>query len=103
VLPQVARHSFTAQARYEFRSRWILSTQLRAASSQFEDDRNTLRLRSYFTADARIAYQFPNSIEVFAAVENILNSRYDIGRTPLRTVAAPAFVRVGLRMKVGKR
>lgn len=100
-LPQTAKHSFTLQARYDLRQRWSISTQMRAASSQYEDDRNTLRLREYFTADARVGYKVNDAVEAFAGVENILNSRYDIGRTPVRTIAAPAFVRVGLRLNLG--
>ncbi|MFN0279113.1 MAG: TonB-dependent receptor [Pyrinomonadaceae bacterium] len=102
-LPQVARHNFTAQVLYEFRTRWKVSTQLRASSSQFEDDRNTLLLGGYFTADARVSYQFPYFVEAFAAVENVFGSRYDIGRTPVRTVAAPRSVRLGLRFNSFRR
>lgn len=102
-LPQVARHNFTAQAVYRYRTRWTLSTQMRAASSQFEDDRNTLRLRAYVTADARFSYQFPYFVEAFVSVENLFNSRYDIALTPVRSVAAPRSVRVGLRLDLGKR
>jgi outer membrane receptor protein involved in Fe transport len=102
-LPQTARHSFTAQVRYDPSSRWNFSTQMRATSSQFEDDRNTLLLRQYFTADARVGFKIIESIEAFAGVENILNSRYDIGRTPLRTIAAPRSFRFGLRFDLTKR
>lgn len=97
-LPQVPRHSFTAQAAYRFRAPWTVSTQLRASSSQFEDDRNTLRLRPYFTADGRIGYQFPDFVEAFAAIENIFGSRYDIALTPVCSVAAPRSFRLGLRL-----
>ncbi|MFN0140933.1 MAG: TonB-dependent receptor [Pyrinomonadaceae bacterium] len=102
-LPQVARHNFTTQAVYRYRTRWTLSTQLRGTSSQFEDDRNTLRLRSFLTTDARFSYQFPYFVEGFVSAENLFDSRYDIGLTPVRTVAAPRFVRVGLRVEFGKR
>lgn len=102
-LPQTARHSFTTQARYDIHRRWNISTQLRTASSQFEDDRNTLRLRKYFTADIRSGFKFGDAIEAFAAVENLLNSRYDIGRTPLRTVAAPRSLRLGLRVNLSRK
>lgn len=101
-LPQVAKHNFSAQAVYRYRTRWTLSSQLRAASAQFEDDRNTLRLRPFLTADARFSYQFPYFVEAFISVENLLNSRYDIGLTPVRTVAAPRFFRVGLRFDLSK-
>jgi outer membrane receptor protein involved in Fe transport len=96
-LPQVPRHNFTAQALYRFRDRWSVSSQLRAASSQFEDDRNTLRLRKYFTTDARVSYQLPYFIEVFLGVENLFDSRYDVALTPVRSVAAPRSARIGLR------
>lgn len=102
-LPQVARHNFTAQARYDIHARWNVSTQIRGSSSQFEDDRNTQLLRKYFTADARVSHRFSDAIEAFVAVENLLNSRYDIGRTPVLTVAAPRSVRVGLRVNLSKR
>ena len=101
-LPQVARHNFSAQAVYRYGTRWTLSSQLRAASSQFEDDRNTLRLRAFFTADARFSYQFPYFVEAFISVENLFDARYDIGLTPVRTVAAPRSFRVGLRFDLSK-
>lgn len=101
-LPQVARHNFTAQAVYRYNTRWTLSTQFRTASAQFEDDRNTLRLRPFLTADARFSYQFPYFIEAFVSVENILSSRYDIALTPVRSVAAPSSVRIGLRFDLSK-
>jgi outer membrane receptor protein involved in Fe transport len=101
-LPQVARHNFTTQAVYRSRTRWTLSSQIRAASSQFEDDRNTLKLRPLLTADARFSYQFPYFIEAFISVENVFDSRYDIGLTPVRTIAAPRSFRVGLRFDLSK-
>ncbi len=97
LLPQVPRHNFTAQASYRFLEGWSVSTQLRAASEQFEDDRNTLRLRKYFTADARVSYRFPYFVEAFAAIENLFNARCDIALTPVRSVAAPTQIRFGLR------
>jgi len=97
LLPQVPRHNFTAQTLYRFLEGWSVSTQLRAASEQFEDDRNTLRLRKYFTAAARVSYRFPYFVEAFAAIENLFNARYDIALTPARSVAAPAQIRFGLR------
>jgi hypothetical protein len=41
-------------------------------------------------------------VEIFAAIENLFNSRYDIGLTPNRTIAAPSFLRFGLRLDLGK-
>lgn len=103
LLPQVPRHSFAAQASYKFRERWNFSTQIRAASSQFEDDRNILKLRKYLNADARISYQLPYFIEIFAAAENIFDRRYDIALTPVRSVAQPRSLRIGLRFNSSPR
>jgi hypothetical protein len=33
-----------------------------------------------------------------AAIENLFNTEYDTGRTPLRTIGTPFTVRVGLRV-----
>jgi outer membrane receptor protein involved in Fe transport len=102
-LPQVPQQQFNLQFRYSPDSRWTFGVQTRASSDRFEDDANTLLLGSYFTADATGAFRATKRIQVFAAVENVFNSRYDIGLTPNRTVAAPAFVRVGLRFDLSKR
>lgn len=100
-LPQIAPQQVTFQLRYHPLSRFSFGIQARASDGQWEDDLNTLRLRPYFTMDATTAYRIHKKLELFAAAENILNSRYDIGLTPVRTVAAPAFVRVGLRFSIG--
>ncbi len=100
-LPQIAKQQLNFQFRYRPSSRFSFGVQARLSDAQFEDDLNTLRLRPYFTMDATAAYRIHRSLELFAAAENVLNSRYDIGLTPVRTVAAPAFVRVGLRFRLG--
>ena len=102
-LPQVARHQLNFQINYRPHSRWSVGVQTRISSSQFEDDLNTLRLRPYFTADATVAFRIRENLEIFAAAENVFNNRYDIGLTPNRTVAAPAFIRAGLRFDFKKR
>ncbi|HKP68033.1 MAG TPA: TonB-dependent receptor, partial [Pyrinomonadaceae bacterium] len=102
-LPQVPQQQFNFQFRYRPDERWTFGVQTRASSDRFEDDANTLLLGGYFTADATAAFRATKQIEVFTAAENVFNSRYDIGLTPNRTVAAPAFVRVGLRFNLSKR
>jgi outer membrane receptor protein involved in Fe transport len=51
--------------------------------------------------DATAAYRLNKNIEVFVAAENVFNTRYDIGLTPIRTVSAPAFARFGFRYRLG--
>lgn len=97
-LPQVPQQQFNFQFRYRPDQRWTIGVQTRASSDRFEDDANTFLLGGYFTADAMASFRATKQFEIFAAAENVFNSRYDIGLTPNRTVAAPAFVRVGLRL-----
>lgn len=100
-VPQVARHQFNFQARYVGPSRLTLGLQARASSAQFEDDQNLLRLDPYFVLDAFIAYPLGRRLTVFAATENLLDDRYDIGRTPVLTQGPPPLVRAGLRLQFG--
>lgn len=101
-LPQVARQQFTFQSLYRPTAKLTFSLQGRISGAQFEDDLNTLRLRPYSTFDSFASYKF-KKIEIFTAIENIFDSRYDIGLTPNRTVAAPRFARVGLRFDLGNK
>ncbi len=102
-LPQIPRQQLNFQLSYRPPSRFSFGIQSRISDAQWEDDLNTLRLRPYFTMDSTAVYRVHRSVEIFAAAENIFNSRYDIGLTPVRTVAAPAFVRFGVRFAFGKR
>jgi outer membrane receptor protein involved in Fe transport len=99
--PQVPLHSFSVQATYVNPKILTLSVQGRAVSSEFDDDRNTLVLDPYFNLGIYVSRNLVQHVAVFAAGENVLNSRYAIGRTPLETLAAPISVRVGLRFQYG--
>jgi outer membrane receptor protein involved in Fe transport len=101
-LPQVARQQLTFQSIYRPSAKLTFSLQGRISDSQFEDDLNTLRLRPFSTFDVFASYKFKR-FTIFTAIENLFDSRYDIGLTPNRTVAAPRFLRVGLRFDLGKR
>lgn len=102
-LPQIAGQQLNFQFIYRPRSSLLFGIQSRISGGQFEDDLNTLRLRPFFVVDATAAYRVNKYIEFFAAAENLFNTRYDIGLTPNRTVAAPAFVRAGFRINLGGR
>ncbi|MGI9054968.1 MAG: TonB-dependent receptor, partial [Pyrinomonadaceae bacterium] len=97
-IPQVARHQFTFQTNYT-RKNWTLAFQGRVSSRQFDDDLNTLELESFFQLDAYIAKRFKENWQVFAAIENLFNSRYSIAKTPVRSVSAPITFRIGFRYK----
>jgi outer membrane receptor protein involved in Fe transport len=102
-LPQVARHQFTFQARYANPSLFTLSFQGRASGTQFDDDQNLLGLEPYFTLDAFLSRRITRRVEAFAAAENLLNDRYTVGRTPVRTIGPPLMFRAGFRLQFGSR
>lgn len=95
-VPQTARHQFTLQTNYTLKS-WDFAVQSRASSAQFDDDLNTFRLEPYFQADAFISKRFGENLQIFTGIENVFNSRYSVGKTPLRTVSSPINLRIGVR------
>ena len=96
-LPQIAKRQMTFQAIYEPHPKLTFSAQGRTSAAQFEDDQNTLKLRPLFNLDVFAAAQISKKTQIFAAVENVFDNRYDLGLTPNLTVAAPRFLRIGLR------
>ena len=95
-VPQVARHQFTFQTRYAYK-KWTLALQGRASGKQFDDDLNLFRLEPYAQIDVFVAKRLSEKLQIYTAVENIFNSRYSVGRTPIRTVSSPVNLRVGVR------
>lgn len=103
LIPQTPRHQLTFQARYDNPSLLTVSLQGRAVGAQFDDDQNQLKLDRYFTLDLFASRRLSRNVELFAAFENLTNERYDIGRTPVRTIGPPLLARAGLRLHFGAR
>jgi outer membrane receptor protein involved in Fe transport len=99
-LPQVPRHEFTIQGRYSKAASLTATVQGRYVGTQFDDDQNLLPLGAFFTMDAYVSHPVGRVTELFVGVENLLNQRYDIGRTPVRTIAPPILARVGVRFQL---
>jgi outer membrane receptor protein involved in Fe transport len=102
-LPQVPIHTLTFRADYNAPGRHVFSLQGRATGGQFDDDLNRFRLERFFTLDALASRRLADGAEVFIAAENLLNTRYQVGRTPLTTFGPPLFIRLGLRLRLGLR
>lgn len=96
-LPQVPLHQVTLQTRYQPGKGWSFALQGRASSEQFDDDLNQFRLEPFFQLDLFGAKRFGENWQIFAGIENVFNSRYSIGRTPVRTVSSPINARIGIR------
>ena len=101
-LPQVPRNQFTFQARYS-KPFLVVGVQGRFVGEQYDDDQNTFLLRRFFVMDAMVSHSLRPGVEVFAAAENLLNQRYDVGLTPILSVGPPILARAGIRLQFGKR
>jgi hypothetical protein len=72
----------------------------RYAGPQYDDDRNTLRLGSMRTLDTLVSLPLGGSVDVYFAGENLLNDRWDVGRTPVLTLGPPRALRAGVRLRL---
>ncbi len=99
-IPQLPRHQLTFQVRYSNPSRLTFGLQGRVSGEQFDDDLNSFSLPRYFTIDALLSRPVTHKIEILAAMENILNKRYIVWRTPVATLGPPPLLRLCLRLKL---
>lgn len=103
LIPQVSRHLMTFQMRYSNPRVLTFAIQGRASGTQFDDDQNLFALDPYFTLDAFASRRLGKGVEAFGALENLTGERYDIGRTPVRTIGPPLLARIGVRFQLGSR
>ena len=98
-VPQVPR--WQASAGLQWLAPWEvrLGAQLRAFGGQFDDDRNTLMLSRGAVVDVTAVRRIASRVSVFASIENLTDTRYDVGRTPVRTLGQPLSVYGGLRIE----
>lgn len=101
-IPQVARHQATFQVRFSKASLFTAGIQGRFNGRQFDDDQNLFSLEQFFNLDATVSRRVSDRLEFFVAGENLTNQRYSVGRTPVRTIAPPLFVRAGFRVMLGR-
>ena len=99
-LAQVPRQAGAVGVRRDGR-RVTVAAQARWCGEQFEDDLNTLPLAAAFNLDAFAGYAVSPRWQIFAALENALDSDQEIGRTPVVTLAPPRSFRAGLRLRLG--
>lgn len=79
--------------------RWVtVATQVRFSGAQFDDDLNLFALGSFLVADLHLSRVITRGVNLFVAMENVTNTVYDTGRTPIRTIGFPRTTRAGLRV-----
>ena len=97
-IAQVPRHQFTWQLSYANPRLLSAALQFRASGQQFDDDRNLLPLPRFGLLDLSASRPLRRGLDLFFAVQNLFNSRYVVGRTPLETLGMPRLSRFGLRL-----
>jgi len=96
-VPQVPAYNLGLNLRYS-RDAWNASGQLRVTGAQFEDDLNVFRLRRATVLDLFGSRSVTSRVSAFVAVENVLDSEYDVGRTPILTTGLPRAARAGVQI-----
>ena len=99
-IPQVPRHQAAFQVRYGREGGPLAALQAQLVGRAWEDDQNSLPLSGYATFDALASFPVARGLEGFLAAENLLDRRYDVGRTPVLTVAPGRAFRAGIRLRV---
>ena len=101
--PQTARHQGSLGIRWDRPAVVLAALQARWVGRQFEDDQNRLPLDPYWTLDAYVSRAVVSGLDFFVAGENLLDERYDVGRTPVSTVGPGRSWRAGLRWSLPSR
>ncbi|MDX2029593.1 MAG: TonB-dependent receptor [Blastocatellia bacterium] len=98
-LPQVPRHLFTLQTVYSNPRIITAAIQFRATGRQFDDDQNRLPLGSFALIDASVSRPLTRNVDLFFSVQNLLDERFIVARTPIENIGMPRLVRGGLRFR----
>jgi len=96
-VPLVPKNELVFQGTWAAPQKIFVAIQGRTASNEFDDDQNLLPLGAYFVLSATVSRPLPKGFDVFFQGENLTNSQYDIGRTPVVTVGQPILARFGVR------
>lgn len=94
-VPQVPSYNMGLSVRYTHQA-WTASSQFRVTGPQFEDDLNVFTLRRAEVWDLFGSRTIAGRVSAFAAVENLLDKAYDVGRTPILTTGLPRAARAGV-------
>ncbi len=97
IIPLVPENIFTFQGTWAAPAKIMVAIQGRAESNEFDDDQNLFPLGSMFVLSATVSRPLPKGFDVFFQGENLTNTVYNIGKTPIPTIGQPILARVGLR------
>jgi outer membrane receptor protein involved in Fe transport len=100
---QVPHNTLTFQGRYSNPHIITLSVDGRMTGLQFDDDLNSFPLGRFFVLDAEASRSIGRGMEVFGAVEYLLNVKYNTAATPVPQLGLPIAARIGFRLDFPKR
>jgi len=95
-IPEVPRQSFTAQLRAERPHIGDVTLAARASGHAFDDSANTFVLSSFFALDLFARHDFGQRWTTSVILDNLLNQRPDVARTPILTLGSPFFAQAGI-------
>ena len=102
-IAQVPHNVLTFQGRYSNPRIVTLSVTGRMVGKQFDDDLNSFPLGRYFVLDAEAARSIGRGMEIFGAVENLFDVKYNTAATPVPQLGLPIAARIGFRLDFPKR
>jgi outer membrane receptor protein involved in Fe transport len=95
-IPEVPRQNFTAQLRAAQPRLGELTLAARASGHAWDDTANTYLLNAFFQLDLFARHDFGPHWSASAILNNLLNQRPDVARTPILTIGSPFVAQGGL-------
>ncbi|GAC1421120.1 MAG: TonB-dependent receptor [Acidobacteriaceae bacterium] len=95
-IPQVPRQSFAGQMRAQNAGFGEIVLAARASGQAFDDSANKSMLRAFFQLDLFARHDFGTHWSLSTTVQNLLNQRPDVARTPTLTLGSPLLAQGGI-------
>lgn len=96
------RHRATAMLAFDDPRIATLTVVVRYIGQRFEDDRNTIALRSFATVDAMVTRKLLYGLAGFVSVENLFDRRYVEHVAGVDEIGAPRVFQVGVRLDTAR-
>jgi len=100
-LAQNPRYRAAFSLAYEAPTTWTAGAQVHVLGQQYEDDLNGLPLHEATLLDLFASWHATRNVDVFLAVNNVLDKTYLVGRAGVDTIGQPRFFHGGLRFQPG--
>jgi outer membrane receptor protein involved in Fe transport len=97
-IPDVPRHTATAQLRYSPGSHASLILAARETGHAFDDSSNLYKLHGFFVLDASAEARLHAHLTAYVSFQNLLNRSIETARTPNLTLGTPFTSQAGLRL-----